>query len=86
MSQLDLFHRGPRNVSKIHFSRTGYHNFDLKRLLSPHYSNDNQIHNQNMISIKIVVTNFHEKIRKIVINVHKQNSDDERCLQKYYFA
>ena len=34
-------------------------------LILTHSLNENKVHNQNMIFTQIVVTNFHEKLRKI---------------------
>ena len=60
-----------KRTSKIHSSRTAYYNFDLGRLMSLFYCyfrNNNKVHNQNMISTKIVMTSFREKLRKFRIS------------------
>ena len=61
--------KNPRKFSKIPFSRTVYLNFDPRRLLSLFkltLQMTNIVHNQNMIPTKIVLTNFCEKLRKLL--------------------
>ena len=76
----------PRKFSKIHFSRTAYYNFELKRLLTL-YLLTLQIPTNLVLKSKFVIYENRNnecllKITKIVICVVQRNSDDEKCLQK----
>ena len=59
-----------KRFTKIHSSRTAYYNFDLKRLLSLFKIILKMIFRtimKKMISTKMVITNFHGKLRKLSI-------------------
>ena len=64
------------------FLKNGVLEFWSKALIASiltYSSNDNEVHNQNMISTKVVFTNFCRKRTKIFIFDVLENSDDEKC-------
>ena len=74
---LTLSLKNPLKFSKIHFTKTVHENFDRMRFsILTEFSNKNLVHNQNIISTKIVITNFHKQRKE---NYHFCSTAKFKC-------